>query len=377
MTTRIGVGIAADSVCVVMTRDRSVEWSTVDIIDGDGLDATLTRAFDKLPKLSWPRPRVHAGVGTEHAYVKTIHALPMTRDARALGRIVAAAPSRFFLLSAGGATVTGVRVVENGVVRAAIVGNHAIGLLQKACAGNGLLLARVVPGDIALSALGDEECLDSCALALGATLVDRREPIVARLGRRHAPERSIGAARLALAAGTAVMALIAAMIFPTLARSRQASIAQHRIASLAPVRARALTAEHGLFKVSRMLTAVSDFEQGRTSVTWILGQVVNALPRDAAIVSVRIERAAVTLTAIANRATDVVSGIQDMPHASQVEMAGPITYEGGAAVIDGSEESALPAMPAARRERVSIRFRLAAEPDDLRTPLTGESGAKQ
>ncbi|HVS59773.1 MAG TPA: hypothetical protein VHE82_03655 [Gemmatimonadaceae bacterium] len=371
MTTRIGIGISADSVCAIMARGQHVEWSGIDIIDDLGLDAALTRVLGNLPKVSWPKPRVHAGVTTEHAYIKTIHALPQTRDARTLNRIVAASPGRFFVLPSGASTVTGVRMLEDGAARAAIVSNDVIALIQNACSARGLKLARVVPGEIALSSLAEDELLDPCALGLGAIRLDRREPIVIRPLRATQAERTVAGPRMALAASIAVTAVMVAMTLPTLVAKGHASRAQHEIASLSPARARALTAERRLTEVALMLKGASEFERGRISVTWLLGQLVNGLPANAAIVSLKVDSAAVTLSALSTRATDVVRGIQDMPGASNVEMIGPITYESAPASLNAGVSSGVtgPGL-----ERVTVRFRLAPDPADIRTPLVSEQG---
>jgi hypothetical protein len=374
MTTRIGIGVAADSVSAVVARGAEVEWSGIDITDGDGLDAALARLLIKLPRDPWPRAQVHVGVSGDYAHIKTIHALPPVRDARALGRIVAASPSRFFVLSPGTATVTGVRVLDEGVVRAAVIDSDVIAVIQDACGAKGLKVARVVPAEIALSSLPEEERLDPCALGLGAIFVNRREPIVVRPRRWEGKGRTIGAVRIALAAGVATIAIAAAMTLPTLATKRRAATAQHEIASLAPTRARTLAAERSLTEAARMLTAVSEFERRRTSITWVLHQLVNALPAKAAIVSLKVDTAAVTLSVLASRAADVVRGIQDMPGASKVEVIGAITYETAAANIVAGVN---PSTSATALERVTIRFRLAPDPNDLRIPLVAESGEKK
>jgi Tfp pilus assembly protein FimT len=374
MTMRIGIGISPDSVCAVMARDRHVEWSGIDNIDEDGLDAALTRVIGKLPVIPWPKPRVHAGVSASHAYIKTIHSLPLTRDARTLDRIVAASPSRFFVLQSGTATVTGVRMLEDGAARAAIVNNDVVAVLQAVCSGKGLTVARVVPGEIALSCLTDDELEDPCALGLGAIRLDRREPIVIRPRRVAMPERTVGVPRIALAAAVAVIAVMSALALPTFVQRVHASTAQQEIATLGPARARALTGERRLTEAARMLAAASEFERGRTSVTWLLRQLVNALPANAAIVSLRMDSAAVTLSALANHATDVVRGIQDMPGASNVEITGPITFENAAA---GSNAAVGQGVTGAGLERVTVRFRLAPDPADLRTPLVSEREGKK
>jgi hypothetical protein len=374
MTTRIGIGISPDSVCAVVARGRQIEWSGIDPIDEDGLHAALERVIGKLPQTQWPRPRVHAGVSASHAYVKTIHSLPATRDARTIGRIVAASPSRFFVLQAGSATVTGVRMLEDGAARAAIVNNDVIALIHAACSAKGLMVARVVPGEIALSSLTDDERLDPCALGLGAIRLDRQEPIVIRPRRDAMPERTVGFRRLALAAGVAVTGVIAALVLPTVVESVHASTARQEIATLRPARTRALTGERRLTEAARTLTAASEFERGRTSVTWLLRQLVDALPAHAAIVSLRTDSVAVTLSALATHATEVVRGIQEMRGASNVEIIGPITFENA---ITDRNPGATQAVTAAGLERVSIRFRLAPDPAELRTPLVSEPEGKK
>lgn len=374
MTTRIGIGISPDSVCAVMTRGRDVEWSGVDSTDADGLEVTVGRLLSRVPKGSWPRPRVHAAVTGDYAYVKTIHALPLTRDARALGRIVAASPSRFFVLSPGSATVTGVRVLDDGVARAAVVSNDVLAVIHGVCATKGLNVARVIPGDIALSSLADEKRLDPCALGLGAIFLDSREPIVIR-GRKWAmPERSVGAARIALAASVAFAAVASAMTIPTFAAKRHALQARNEIASMAPARARTLAAERSLTDAAQMMTAVSEFERGRTSTTWLLHQLATALPANAAIVSVKADSTAITLSVLAARATDAVRSVQDMPGASKVEVIGAITYDGVAPeATTGANTNAT----ATGLERVTIRFRLAPDPADLRISLVSQSEGKK
>jgi hypothetical protein len=374
MTMRIGIGISPDSVCAVMARGQHVEWSGIDIIGEDGLDAALGRVIGKLPDIPWPKPRVHAGVAAGHAYTKTIHSLPLTRDARTLGRIIAASPSRFFVLQPGTATVAGVRMLEDGAARTAIVNNDVIALLQAACSGKGLTVARVVPSEIALSSLTDDELLDPCALGLGAIRLDRREPIVIRPRRGAIAERTVGVRRIVLAAAVTVTAVMSALALPTFVQGVHASTARQEIATLGPARTRALTGERRLTEAARMLTAASEFERGRTSVTWLLRQLVDALPANVAIVSLRMDSAAVTLSALANHATDVVRGVQDMPGASNVEIIGPITFENAAA---GSNAGVGQGVTGAGLERVTIRFRLAPDPADLRTPLVSEPGDKK
>jgi hypothetical protein len=310
----------------------------------------------------------------EYAHIKTIHALPLTRDARALARIVAASPSRFFVLSPGSATVTGVRVLDDGVARAAVVSNDVIAVIHGVCAARGLNVARVMPGEIALSSLADEKRLDPCALGLGATLLDGREPIVIRGRRWPTAGRSVGAARIALAASVAFAAVASAMTIPTFVAKRHASQARNEIASMAPARAWTLTVERSLAEAAQMLTAVSEFERGRTSTTWLLHQLANALPANAAIVSLKADSTAVTLGVLANHAADVVRAIQDLPGASKMEVIGAITYD--AAGLDATT-GVNSNTTATGLERVVIRFRLAPDPDDLRISLVSHPGDRK
>jgi hypothetical protein len=102
--------------------------------------------------------------------------------------------------------------------------------------------------------------------------------------------------------------------------------------------------------------------------------LVIALPANAAIVSLRMDSAAVTLSALANHATEVVRGIQDMPGASNVEIIGPITFENAPAGIDATGSQSV---SGAGLERVTLRFRLAPDPAGLRTALVSEPEGKK
>jgi uncharacterized protein (DUF1810 family) len=237
-----------------------------------------------------------------------------------------------------------------------------------------LNVVRVMPGEIALSSLADEKRLDPCALGLGAILLDGREPIVIRSRRWATAERSVGAARIALAASVAFAAVASAMTIPTFVSKRHASTARNEIASMAPARARTLAVERSLTDAAQMMTALSEFERGRTSTIWLLHQLANALPANAAIVSLKADSAAVTLSVLAARATDVVRVVQDMPGASKVEVIGAITYDGlGSDATAGVNSNTT----ATALERVVIRFRLAPDPEDLRISLVSHPGERK
>lgn len=371
LAARIGIGLSSDRVCAVIARGHEIVWSGVDNIDDQKPDAALTRMMARLPKMWWPKPQVHAGVSIEYAQVKTIRALPSVRDNVALRRIIAASPGRFFITTPGSASVTGVRVLEEGVARAAVVKNDAIGFIQEACAAKGLSLARVVPGEIALSALSDEELLDPCALGLGAAFVDRREPVVMRPARWTREEGSLDMRRLRLAGFVAAAAVVAALTIPTLLAKREAVRAHRELALIAPARARQLVAERKVNDAARMLTSVSAFERSRLSVTWLLGGLANALPVGTMILSLKVDSSTVTLSAISPSATEVVRQVQEMPGVSNAEIIGAITYDGAGT---GSNPDTTDVIAATGPERVTIRFRLAPDPANLRVAFVGGSG---
>lgn len=372
---RIGIGVGADSVCAAVTRGGEVEWSDVDTTDNGGVEAALTRLLTRLPSESWPKSRVHAAVASDYSYVKTIRALPSTRDERALGQIVAASPSRFFILTPGAFTVTGVRVLESGVVRAAVVDNEVIDAIKSACTATGWRLARITPAEVALSGLLPEERADPCALGLGAIQVDKRETVVIQSRRLELPNRSIGGLRIALAAAVAFCAVVGALTLPTLTMNRRTKIARAEIATLSARRSRAVTGERQLTETAQMLSAVSAFERERVSTTFLLEQLANALPATAAIVSLNADSAAVTLRVLGSHADEVVRAIHEMPGASRVEVIGAITYDGttaNAGVNTDPRTTAVDGM-----ERVTVRFRLLPEPATVRTSFVSDAGAKK
>jgi hypothetical protein len=251
------------------------------------------------------------------------------------------------------------------VARAGIVQNDAIAAIHTACAHRGLTLARVIPGEIALSSLTDQELEDPCALGIGAAVLDRHEPIVIRPAQKFA-EHGGSPARLRLAAAVAVVSLLGSLTVPVLAARGNAAAARRELASLATSRARALTDQRDLADGASMLSAVSTFERKRISTTWMFRKIVDALPANTELASLKFDSASVTMTAVATDATDVVREMQKMAGASNVEIIGAIAYEASAGSTTGGNDSV------ATPERVTIRFKVPPDPKTLRAPFVGE-----
>jgi Tfp pilus assembly protein PilN len=372
--TCIGIGVSPNSVCCVFTRGRAVEWAGIDTVEEGAIDTALGRLLTRLPKTYWPKPAVHVGLAREFSYVKTVHSLPPTRNAKALSRIIALTPSRFFVLSKDTSTVTGVRVLDRGVVRAGVINANVIAIIRDACAAVGLIVVRVIPGDIALSALSDEQQGDPCALALAAASLDRREPVVLRSGSREMTAIPTRRLRTAVASGAAAISVLGMVSVPTILDERHANASQREAAMLSATHARAWAAQQNLNDASRMLVAVSKFENSRSSKVWLLKQLAGALPKNSTILSLKADTTAVTINVLGNNAAEIVRSIQDMPGASSVEMIGPISYEGASIGADRKESDG--AQPKAS-ERVTLRFVLAADPGRLRTPLVSENEGKR
>jgi len=156
-----------------------------------------------------------------------------------------------------------------------------------------------------------------------------------------------------------------AMATPVGLALRTSRTTRHTIAALAPARANALTTEREVAGMTAAMSTVETFEQHRISKTLLLSQLTQALPATATIAALTIDTTGTTVVVLAPRAADVVRGIEEIPGASQVDMLGPVNREfitpSGATLAGGAAPVEM--------ERVTVRFRPAAEGTTARQPL--------
>jgi type IV pilus assembly PilN-like protein len=341
MARRIGVMVGSDSVAVVCTDGGEIEWCSSapigDVSVGEAVEALLRST----PRLWWPRPQITVALGAPQHQSKIVRGLPPITDVRALARVVAATPQRFFLDLSGGLATTGVRVDEPGVITVAAFSIEAIDGIVEAGRRAGYTVGRIVPADIAMTALAEEQRSHSCAIALSAALLPSTATVVLRV-RRVTTRRARLAKRLAGIAA-AVIAIVVCATGPAIRARYVAADAERQLASMTGARRDALATSRQLAADVRSINAVAAFERGRSSATLLLAQLADALPTGAAVLTLRADSSGVTVTALAPRAAELVQDMEEIPGVEQSTIVGPVTHE---------------TVGAAELERITLHFRV-------------------
>jgi hypothetical protein len=296
-------------------------------------------------------------------------------DARVVAQVLAATPERFFLSSAGGLVITGARMMAPGVAEAAAFDVAMLDEIQNACAAVRLQTTLFVPVEVAVMTAPDEDesgqTPKALAAAYGATRVARHEPLALRWGRSESLSAPEHHQRLRVAGIAAVVSATIAVATPVGLALRTSRIARHTIAALAPARANALTTERDVATMAAAIADVETFEQHRVSKTRLISQLTQALPATAVITTFTTDTTGTTVVVLAPRAADVVRGIEEMLGTTHVEMLGPVTRE----VTGATVSTPVPPPPgratATEMERVTVRFRVAAQGTTARRPLGG------
>jgi hypothetical protein len=394
----IGLGIASDSVRAVGVRGATVLWAVeAKRASDENLAEAIVQLLGHATLPRWPRPVVVAAVGPAASQTKQLAGLPATADVAMMRAIIREGVPRFFLRNGIPLVTAGVRVVEPGAAWAAAFDSPVVRDIEAACRTLGLRVRLIVPsvvalpraieagtvewsdGDVqsevivaeqrlvgtrrvttvngsplhtvatptataALNALGDEAW--RFADAYGATQLSDDEPLALR---SLSGELDAGAGRreIRIAALCLCLAIVAALGTPIVARIARA----HRTAlGLSAIRHRASdaeAAERDLGRMSEALAEVAAFAASRRSPTLVLSQLTRALPKDAALVTVRLDTTGGTMVILAPRAAAALAALDSVKTVVAPEIIGPVTKE-----MAGTHEL----------ERATVQFRFGASP---------------
>lgn len=371
---RIGLYVGAEWIGVTVVRGSEVEWSLLESVGPNtALDAAITPMLEKSLtslRVRWPRPRVWIAIDTPQSRMKTVRGLPTVADTRVMTQLLAATPDRFFVGSPGGVVVAKARIVAPGVVESAAFDIAMLEAIQRGCLNAGLEVVLYGPATVAIPGEPDDAKEDDVPTALiaarGVTQLLPGDPLTVQRRWIDTGTPLRRRSRLAAAGVAASLTLGVALATPAILALRASRTARHVIATLAPARAKALSAERDVASMTAALTTVRLFETGRTSKTLLLAQLTQTLPSTAVITSLTVDTAATTAVVLAPHAADVVHAIEEMLGATHVEMIGPVTREFVTATSPPSPGGNL---PPTEMERVTVRFRLAPEGATAREPL--------
>ncbi|HEX2781381.1 MAG TPA: hypothetical protein VHM30_17900 [Gemmatimonadaceae bacterium] len=375
-------------------RDDHLLWAGEAPLAADlPLAATIARLLQPANLPRWPRPRTVVAIGPAGAQVKHLEGLPPIANAQSLTRIVEENAGRFFLRNGIPLATTPVALTAPGEGWACAFEAPIVREVAEACQRLKLRLVGISPavatitasirsprivwhdGDlaaevthrdgaleqvrrvpigseagaatpevaVALAELGDEAW--RFADAYGAAVARVGSPLMLEVHGIMAREtRGNPRWRLAVAGAAAAIGAIAAATAPLLAARIESASARRSIAELAERRAIAMRSESDLRRVTAALNEVAAFDRQRRSVLALLSDLTARLPETSQLVAYRVDSAGGNVVALAARATDVVSALEETPGVVSPEIVGPVTRES----IAGRE-----------KERVTVRFRWA------------------
>jgi Tfp pilus assembly protein PilN len=176
--------------------------------------------------------------------------------------------------------------------------------------------------------------------AYGAAIASSRDPLAIRPARSPA-DAPVRTRRLVAAGIACSVALVIAIVGPTLMARHTAAQATAALSLLARQRRTAEAAESDLAHVSIALDEVAAFDRDRQPVTLLLDDLAHALPAGSALVTLRVDSAGGTLVALAPRAAALLERLEHLSSVSTPTFVGPVTREAAAN---------------AEVERVAIRF---------------------
>lgn len=349
---RIGISISSEFVSAVLVHNGKVEWTAAtEAVTHPDLRTAVDDVLAKLPKSTWPNPRVYATFGPPFAYTKIVSRMPDVSNPRILAKIIASMPQRFFIQANGPVITTGVRVVEPSVVQVAALLSSSVDAVIDACRGWNLRVALFTSTDVTLARAGDAGG-DASTFAIGATLMDRRESIVYRP--KHVLSPRVKRNRTIVAVVGIAVCLGLAIVAPIWRAERAEARAKATIRTLAKRRVTALNTKRELDDIASTIAVVASFEQERNPTTLLLAQLSASLPGRAAVTAFRSDSGGVTAVVLAPHAADVVRAIGEIPGAGQIEIVGPVTRE---------------MIGAVELERVTLHVRIRADTGDRRQAL--------
>ena len=388
MTLRIGFAVGSDALRMVGVDRGRVLWAgETPLHDSRPIEAALGELLGTVRLPRWPRPRAALAVGPARAQAKRLDGLPPLLGAAALRDLVRENAGRFFLRN-GIPLLTTAGLVPGGETWGGALEAPVVVEMGSACRRHRIALTHVLPaaavlgraldgervvwddGDARLEIVrkgarevtvrrgradGQAELPRASAPlerlgegawrfadAYGAAVSGRDEPLALRLDRVETGQAPIARWRLVLAGAAAALALVAALLAPSVAARLAIRRAEATLAALAPRRAAAANAATDLERVTGALADVAAFAGRARSATGLLATLTAVLPAAAQLVSVQIDSAGGTIVALAPHAEQVVDRLDRMPQLAAAQVVGPVTRE-----YVGSVE----------KERVTIRFR--------------------
>ena len=382
MTTRLGLGIGRSEVRAMIVRDGRAIWRGSRPLDGaQELADVLVDLLAAAPLGRIARPSVFAALGPAMAQVKRLHGLPTVTDRATASQIVRGNVGRFFLRN-GVPLAASDAYWSNGAWWGAVMETPPVVAVEDACKRLRLRLDGCVPTVAALAHLARDGCVSWRDGALSATVTMQRgawvevrrerpldagnrvipalarlspdampfadayaatcctlrSPLLLRPSGRNAGRRAL--LRFALA-GAAVLAMAGALLARGIAASRQLAHDTQRLEALRGGSIRSAAMLEELNTATAGLSEIGRFTAGRRSMVLLLGALAEALPDSSAIVTLRVDSAAGSMTLLSTSAASAIPRLAAVDVIAEPRIFGAVTRE---------------AIGAAQLQRIAVRF---------------------
>jgi len=374
----IGIAVHSDELAAVVVRVGRVQAIARHHRCAANLEDDVASVMALVPRRRWLRYRATIAAGFEYCRVKELEGLPHTGDLRMLTRIVRENAASFFLRRGQRLSVGSIVREANGRLWAAAFEHTALTEIAGALAASGCIRVRAIPSAAAIASVvaagthvwldGDtaiEMTVDTSGLhrvrafdgrgvqsslatpehfgAMGlesAAVVAAFGAAIAKHRASHVwePERPTRVAtrwtrvRLAVSIVLVVLSSLAALLAPGIhARLFVARLRgdASRLRSVSVQEARENAELSRAWLIIRQVDAV---RARRGRITRQLGALSQALPESTAFVTIRIDSAGGSFTALSQHAADVLPQLADIEDMAGARIAGTITREnvGGA-----------------------------------------------
>ena len=388
MRTRIGLSIGARHARAVWIESEAVRWYRTVSLDGAArIDDALRELFSEVPR-NVARGRVNVVLSPAWVQAKPLHGLPRVEPRRVANQLLSQNQQAFFLWKGQPSVLADICTNSDGTAWGAAFDPAMLESLVHAIRARLMTLGQVAPAVVALAALapngdfcwrdgvelfelqakGRELCrvrraddtagMETFALpeslrtigkdagqylaAYAAAVAPRRLP----LGWRPRVDASRvrrwkWAARAAVC--IAVVASVGfALIAPGFRVARYAAVWNAELAQSRAAHSELAQVESDLRRVSETLERIAEYSAGRGGITSALALLSRSLPDSTAMLTIHLDSANGSFTAISSHVTDVLPALDDAEGIVAPRIMGAVTRD----VVAG-----------ATVERAAFRFR--------------------
>lgn len=388
MRTRIGLSIGARDVRAVWVESGAVRWHrSVSLESAARIDDALRALLDDAPR-TLTRARANVVLSPAWVQVKSLCGLPPVESRRAANQLLRQNQQAFFLWKGQPSVLADMHVDSNGAAWGAAFDADMLESLARALRARRVTLGQIAPAASALAAVVSDRrfCWSDGAdlfeletnrrelrrvrrivgtaeieaaplpeslrtvggeaseylAAYAAAVAPRRLP----LGRRPRADAARVRRWKQVARVAACIALLASAMFalvaPGIRAARYADAWKHELGRSRAAQTELARVQSDLRRVSEALDRIAAHDAGRGGITRALASLSRSLPDSTAILTIHLDSANGSFTAISPHVTDVLPALDDTETIVAPRIMGSVTRD----VIGG-----------ATLERAAFRFR--------------------